>query len=115
MLELGGKSPTEVDKSANLGHAAKRLVWGTFLNGGQTCVRPDYLLVHADVADEFIGLCNATIKDFYTSDPQKTEWFGRCINKQAFTRLQGILDASRDRIVAGGRSDATDKYIEPTI
>ena len=57
VLELGGKSPTIVDKSANLSHAAQRLVWGTFLNGGQTCVRPDFCMVHEDVADKFFALC----------------------------------------------------------
>ena len=63
--QLGGKSPCIVHESANLEHAAKRLVWATFMNGGQTCVRPDFLLVHQAVADRFISLLKATIKDFY--------------------------------------------------
>ena len=62
VLELGGKSPTIVDKSANLEHAVQRLIWGTFLNGGQTCVRPDFVMVHHEVAEEFFKLCKKFIK-----------------------------------------------------
>jgi aldehyde dehydrogenase (NAD+) len=86
VLELGGKSPTIVDKSANLEHAAQRLIWGTFINGGQTCVRPDFVMVHEDVADAFFKLCKRFVKEFYGEDAQQSEWFGRCINTGAFTR-----------------------------
>lgn len=115
LLELGGKSPCIVDKSADLEHAAQRLAWGAFLNGGQTCVRPDFCLVHADVADRFLKILAKTIKQFYSEDAQKTEWFGRCINAAAFKRLQGILQASERRVYCGGKADAADKYIEPTV
>eukprot|EP00604_Paraphysomonas_vestita_P003017 CAMPEP_0174821608 /NCGR_PEP_ID=MMETSP1107-20130205/9112_1 /TAXON_ID=36770 /ORGANISM="Paraphysomonas vestita, Strain GFlagA" /LENGTH=424 /DNA_ID=CAMNT_0016038837 /DNA_START=94 /DNA_END=1369 /DNA_ORIENTATION=+ len=115
ILELGGKSPTIIDKSANLTHAVQRLIWGTFVNGGQTCVRPDFCCVHKDVADEFFDLCRKYIKQFYGENPQQTEWFGRCINDGAYKRLKGLLDQSRDRIVSGGNTDSNDRYIEPTI
>jgi aldehyde dehydrogenase (NAD+) len=115
VLELGGKSPTIIDRSANLVHAAQRLIWGTFVNGGQTCVRPDFCCVHDEVANQFFALCQKYIKEFYGQNPQQTEWFGRCINDGAYKRLKGLLDQSRDRIVCGGRTDPSDRFIEPTI
>jgi acyl-CoA reductase-like NAD-dependent aldehyde dehydrogenase len=117
VLELGGKSPTIVDRSANLEHAVMRLVWGTFVNGGQTCVRPDFCMVHEDVAEEFFRLCKHYVRQFYGEDPQKTEWFGRCINDGAFKRLQGLLQdsTSKAKVVCGGASDAADRFIAPTV
>jgi aldehyde dehydrogenase (NAD+) len=115
VLELGGKSPTIIDRSAHLVHAVQRLVWGTFVNGGQTCVRPDFVMVHEDVADEFFKLCQKYVTQFYSASPQQTEWFGRCINDGAFKRLKGLLDQSRDKIVIGGQSDPSDKFISPTV
>jgi aldehyde dehydrogenase (NAD+) len=115
VLELGGKSPTIVDKSADLEHAAQRVIWGTFLNGGQTCVRPDFVMVHQDVADKFFVLCKKFITQHYGANPQKTEWFGRCINEQAFNRLKSLIEVTKDKIICGGQSDAADKYIAPTL
>mmetsp|Transcript_24018 Transcript_24018/g.29405 ORF Transcript_24018/g.29405 Transcript_24018/m.29405 type:complete len:502 (+) Transcript_24018:158-1663(+) len=114
-LELGGKSPVIVDASADITHAAERIAWGTFLNGGQTCVRPDFLMVHEKVADEFIDKFQATVKKFYGEDPQKTEYFGRCINDAAFNRLSDLVKAHQDKIVFGGKTDASEKYISPTM
>ena len=115
VLELGGKSPCIVDKSASLEMAAERLMWGSFLNSGQTCIRPDHCLVHADVADKFIALCKQKLTQFYSSDPQKTEWFGRVINDNAMDRLAALVDASKAQIVHGGRYDKKDKFLEPTL
>jgi len=115
VLELGGKSPCIVDKSADLDVAASRLVWGAFLNSGQTCIRPDHVLVHADVADAFIAKCKAKIAEFYSADPQKTEFFGRIINAAAVERLAGLVEASKGKIAHGGRVDKADKYVEPTL
>jgi len=116
LLELGGKSPAIVDRSADLGHAARRLVWGTFINGGQTCIRPDFLLVHEAVAEPFLKLLKATIKEFYGADPQKSEWFGRCVNERAFKRLEAIVRGAPPSVVySGGRTDAAERYIEPTV
>ena len=91
VLELGGKSPVIVDKSANLVHAAQRIVWGTFLNCGQTCVRPDFLMMHESIASELLVLLKKYTLEFYGSNPQKTEWFGRCINQKAFERLSKLV------------------------
>ena len=115
VLELGGKSPTIIDRSADLEHAVMRLIWGSFLNGGQTCVRPDFVMVHEDVATEFFRLCKRTIKEFYTDTPKNTEWFGRCINDGAFKRLKGLLEKVSGTIVCGGECDAHERFISPTI
>lgn len=115
VLELGGKSPCVVDKSADLDVASDRLVWGTFLNSGQTCIRPDHCLVHADVADEFIEACKRKVIKFYGAEPQKTEWFGRIINDKAYDRLAQLVVDSKAKIVHGGRCDKSAKFIEPTL
>lgn len=114
-LELGGKSPAIVDKSAHLVHAAQRLVWATFLNSGQTCVRPDFCLVHKDVADEFLRVLKDTVQDFYSKDPKSTEWFGRIINKKAFDHLVELMTKSKDNLAFGGDSDAAQRYIQPSV
>lgn len=115
VLELGGKSPFIVAKCADLDLAATRLVWGSFLNSGQTCIRPDHCLVDEAVADKFLRLCKEKVVEMFTADPQKTENFGRIINDSAWERLNGILDKSRSNVYFGGRSDRADKYIEPTL
>eukprot|EP00747_Dinoflagellata_sp_TGD_P206543 gnl/TRDRNA2_/TRDRNA2_80239_c0_seq1.p1 gnl/TRDRNA2_/TRDRNA2_80239_c0~~gnl/TRDRNA2_/TRDRNA2_80239_c0_seq1.p1 ORF type:complete len:536 (-),score=91.37 gnl/TRDRNA2_/TRDRNA2_80239_c0_seq1:82-1689(-) len=114
VLELGGKSPTIVDRSAHLDHAARRIVWATFLNSGQTCVRPDFCLVHKDVADEFLKVLKATVKEFY-GDAQKTEWYGRLINDKAFERLSDLVSTHKDSIAFGGAVDSKERFIEPTV
>lgn len=114
-LELGGKSPAIVDYTANLEVAAKRIVWGKFVNAGQTCVAPDYLLVHHKVKDKFLSLLKKTIADFYGSDAQTSPDYGRIINDKQFDRLKQILRQENHRIAAGGKVDASDHYIEPTI
>lgn len=115
VLELGGKSPFIIDRSANLVHASERLVWGSFLNGGQTCVRPDFVMVHKDVADAFFKHVQTTLIKFYGENPQHTEWFGRCINDSAFKRLIKLMNDNMDLVVVGGDRDASDKYIQPTV
>mmetsp|Transcript_5264 Transcript_5264/g.8082 ORF Transcript_5264/g.8082 Transcript_5264/m.8082 type:complete len:539 (+) Transcript_5264:130-1746(+) len=115
VLELGGKSPSIIDRSANLQHCVDRLIWGTFLNSGQTCVRPDFVMVHADVADDFFKLVQKTVVKFYGENPQKTEWFGRLINDAAFTRLSKLVNEHADHVVIGGQLDGGDKYISPTV
>lgn len=115
VLELGGKSPCIIDKSANLEHTAKRLCWGTFVNGGQTCVRPDFVMVHADIADDFFTQMQKTVLDFYGAKPEATKWFGRCINEAAFTRLAKLVDENKEKIVVGGATIAEERFIAPTI
>eukprot|EP01084_Bolivina_argentea_P109448 195630_1 len=115
VLELGGKSPVIVDKSANLEHAAARIVWGAFLNCGQTCVRPDFLMMHEQIADKLLQLLKKYIIQFYGNDPQATQWFGRCINDKAFDRLSKLVSDGKKNIVIGGDTDEKDRYVSPTI
>jgi len=117
ILELGGKSPCIVDASANLEHAADRLVWGTFLNGGQSCVRPDFVLVHEQVAERFLAQLGRAIEQFYGVDPSASEWFGRAINDKAYERLATIVKgaAADKKVLIGGKCEKTDRYIAPTV
>ena len=87
-LELGGKSPTIIDKDVNLKIAVNRIVWAKYFNCGQTCTSPDYILVHRDVKDQFITLAIAKIKEFYGDDPQKSEFYPRIINHQRFDKIR---------------------------
>ncbi len=90
-LELGGKSPTIVDHTANLELAAKRIVWGKFNNNGQTCVAPDYILVQQSVYSKFVQLLKKTIKEFFGEDAQKSNDYGRIINRKQLERLVHIV------------------------
>ena len=114
-LELGGKSPTIVDKTAKLDIAAKRIVWGKFSNAGQTCVAPDYLLVHEDIYDKFIKKLQTTITEFYGLKIKESKDFGRIVNDRHMNRLKEILDKDREKIVFGGDIDMNERYISPTI
>lgn len=115
VLELGGKSPTIVDRSAHITHAVERIAWATFLNSGQTCVRPDFCLVHEDVADQFFKQLEATVNEFYTKNAQSTEYYGRVINAKAFERLAGLIEKSKPAIKFGGAVDAKDRFVQPTV
>lgn len=114
-LELGGKSPVIVDQTANLNVAAKRIVWGKFSNNGQTCVAPDYLLVHETVYEQFVQQIKGTIRNFYGDNPQNSEDYGRVINTKHVERLYELLKLEREYITYGGTVDVEDRYIEPTI
>ncbi|MFN3200486.1 MAG: aldehyde dehydrogenase family protein [Bradymonadia bacterium] len=116
-LELGGKSPVYIDKGANLEVAAKRIAWGKFSNSGQTCVAPDYLLVHEAIYDRFIDQLKQTLHDFYGDDPQKSPDYGRVINTRHHARLMGLFDDKAGEIVTGGpdSADAEDRFIAPTV
>ncbi|MFM7617141.1 MAG: aldehyde dehydrogenase family protein [Actinomycetes bacterium] len=114
-LELGGKSPTYVDASANLAVAAKRIAWGKFLNAGQTCIAPDYVLVDRSVADAFVEALGAVVRDFYGDDPQASPDLGRIINGRHFARIAALVDGEGAGTPAfGGRRDEADRYMEPT-
>ena len=114
-LELGGKSPAIIDHTANLEVAAKRIAWGKFVNAGQTCVAPDYLLVHHQVKDQFIEMLKKAIHDFYGKDVQASQDYGRIINSKQFDRLRKLIGQEGPYIVSGGNLDESDLYIEPTI
>jgi aldehyde dehydrogenase (NAD+) len=112
-LELGGKSPTIVDRSANLEVAARRIVWGKFFNAGQTCVAPDYVLAHRDVAARLATLLASTVRDFYGDDPKQSPDYARVINGRHLQRLRKLLDDGET--VCGGEVDEEDRYLAPTI
>lgn len=112
-LELGGKSPAIVDSTANLKVAAKRIVWGKFINAGQTCVAPDYLLVEANIKEEFTGFLIETIKEFYGSDAQQSADYPRMINDKRFDAVAGFL--TDGTILYGGKTDKKTRFIEPTL
>jgi aldehyde dehydrogenase (NAD+) len=114
-LELGGKSPTIVDKTANLDIAAKRIMWGKLINAGQTCIAPDYLLVHKDIKEQLIASLKATIIDFYGSDASKSKDYGRIVNTRQFHRLASIIDRDKSKIAYGGGYNKEDLYIEPIL
>ncbi len=112
-LELGGKSPCIVHEDAPVETSARRVAWGKFYNAGQTCVAPDYLLVHERIADTFVRELQAAIREFYGSNPQSSPDFGRIVNDQHFTRLERLLEEGE--VIAGGQRDRAEKYIAPTI
>lgn len=112
-LELGGKSPCIVDKDADVKLAAKRIAWGKFLNAGQTCVAPDYILVHESVKTELLDEITTYITEFFGEDPANSNDFPRIINERQFNRLVGLL--GEGNIVTGGEYNKTEKYIAPTI
>jgi aldehyde dehydrogenase (NAD+) len=116
LLELGGKSPTFVDRNCNLAVAARRIVWGKFSNCGQTCVAPDYVLVHRDVEAEFHRLIKSTILEFYGEDPSTSEDFSRIINSRHTARVAALIEDARKYVVHGGQKIDTEKrFIEPTV
>ena len=112
-LELGGKSPAIITKEASLKMTAKRLVWGKFLNGGQTCVAPDYLMVDKDIKEKLINEIKKQILEIHGDNPQNSEAFVRIINPRHFKRLSLLLD--KDKIILGGQTDEQDLYIAPTL
>lgn len=112
-LELGGKSPCIVEKSADLETAAKRIVWGKFLNAGQTCVAPDYLLVQELVRAELIDRMRGYIRQFYGEDPLVNDSYPRIINEAHFDRLCEML--GEGTVITGGQSDRERLRIAPTI
>lgn len=113
VLELGGKSPCIVDETANIPLAARRIVFGKFLNCGQTCVAPDYILCHASVKDALIAALKKEITRQFGADPLANPAYGKIINQKHFTRLLGLLDASK--LCFGGSSHAESLRISPTI
>lgn len=112
-LELGGKSPCIVDKDANIDIAAKRIAWGKFMNVGQTCVAPDYILVHRAVKKQLIDKLIEKTKDFYGENPKDSADYGRIINDRQMKRLIDLID--KDKVILGGDFDVEEKYIAPTI
>ena len=113
ILELGGKSPCIINKTADIAVAAKRLAWGKTLNSGQTCIAPDYILIHEDVKEKFVKAFAQEIKALHGEDIAADRHYVRMINDKAFERVTGYFKDGD--IIYGGRSDAQDRFIEPTI
>ena len=113
ILELGGKSPCIIDKDANLAVAAKRIAWGKALNAGQTCIAPDYLMIHEDVKEEFLSLLVKEWENLLGKDPQQTQHFVRIVNDKALDRLIAYLNDGK--VYHGGKYDKAKRYLSPTI
>ncbi|WP_243768701.1 aldehyde dehydrogenase family protein [Leifsonia sp. TF02-11] len=112
-LELGGKSPVYVDESVDLAAAARRIAWGKFMNAGQTCVAPDYVLASRPVADRLADELKTAVKALYGDDPAQSPDYGRIVTDRQFDRLTGLLGAGRTAV--GGGSDAASRYLAPTV
>lgn len=112
-LELGGKSPCIVDADVDLKTTARRITWGKFLNAGQTCIAPDYLLVDRRLKADLLTEIQACIQEFYGDDPAQSPDFARMVSDKHFQRLAGLLD--RGQIVVGGQTNPSDRYIAPTV
>lgn len=113
ILELGGKSPCIIDKTADIALAARRIAWGKTLNSGQTCIAPDYILIHKDVKEAFIKAFTAEVKILHGEDIEADRHYVRMVNDKAFERVTGYFKDGK--IVSGGRSDAATRFIEPTL
>ncbi len=113
VLELGGKSPCIVDASANIKLAAKRIVFGKYLNCGQTCVAPDYVLCERSVKDDFVKAACAEIKKQYGEAPLENEYYGKIVNEKHFARLCGLID--NEKVVVGGSTKPDTCQIAPTV
>ncbi len=113
VLELGGKSPCIIDKDADIEVAAKRVAWGKSLNAGQTCIAPDYLMLHKNIKDKFLSELEKAFRELLGDDPQKSEHFVRIVNDAAFDRLKGYL--ADGEVVFGGKTDKSERYFSPTV
>ena len=113
VLELGGKSPCIIDKTADIKRAAKRIAWGKTLNSGQTCIAPDYILIHKDVKASFVQAFAEEVKNLHGEDVSKDKHYVRMVNDRAFERVTGYFKDGK--IIYGGHTDAATRYIEPTL
>lgn len=113
VLELGGKSPCIIDKEADIKVSAKRIAWGKSLNAGQTCIAPDYLLIHKSRIDEFVTEFAKAIAQLHGNDIKQSRHFVRLVNDRAFERVKAYMNDGK--VVYGGASDATERFIEPTL
>ena len=112
-LELGGKNPCIVDDTGSIELKARRIVWGKFINAGQTCIAPDFILVKSNVKEEFISHLKTEIKKAYTENPQLSPDYCRIVNKKNWERLTGLLE--NQNVIYGGDLNAEEKYLGPTL
>ncbi|MGI9603486.1 MAG: aldehyde dehydrogenase family protein [Acidimicrobiales bacterium] len=114
-LELGGKSPVIVDDSADIEVTGRRLAWGKFLNAGQTCIAPDYILVPAGKRDALVEAIETSVREFYGPDARTSADYARIVNERHLQRLTGLLDGESGTVAFGSETDADDKYLAPTV
>ena len=117
-LELGGKSPTIIDEKVDLKSTAKRIAWAKFINNGQVCIAPDYILINKKLKNEFLKLLIENIKKLYSVNPKKSKNYCRVVNKKHFLRLNDLIDdakKNKGKIHFGGKRDIDQLFIEPTI
>lgn len=112
-LELGGKSPCIVDKDVNLTISVRRILWGKYMNAGQTCVAPDYIYIHKDIKKQFLDVFQNELNAFYGIDILNNQEYGKIINERHFQRLMKLMEGNK--VLLGGKSSATQLKIEPTI
>ncbi|PAA67270.1 hypothetical protein BOX15_Mlig011433g1 [Macrostomum lignano] len=114
-LELGGKSPVYVSEGVDLGQVSKRLAWGKFLNAGQTCIAPDYVMCPPELAQPLADAVAAQIAEFYGQDPKASPDYGRIVSDRMFDRIVGLMQASKADRATGGDTDRDARYIAPTV
>ncbi|GGG34209.1 aldehyde dehydrogenase family protein [Bizionia arctica] len=117
-LELGGKSPSIIDDSAHLEKAVKKIVYGKFTNAGQTCIAPDYVLLHESLKADFITCFKNEVSSFYSENPEESNSYSRIVNNKHFERLKGGLEDAKSKgstVEFGGSFNASDGYIQPTL
>lgn len=117
-LELGGKSPTIVDETANVDTAARRIAWGKFLNNGQVCIAPDYVFVHEKKKQAFLDAVKKYLNKFYSEDVSNEKSYARIVNNRHFERVKSYIDDAMEKgakIEAGGNFDSNQDYISPTV
>lgn len=114
-LELGGKSPVIIEKTANIKEAARRIAWGKLMNAGQTCVAPDYVLVDESRKQQFLTEMKTAFSHLYGKEIKKNPDFGRIVNERHMERLQKILEQDAKYLFCGGEADTLQRYIEPAI
>lgn len=117
-LELGGKSPTIVDESADISTAARRIAWSKFINNGQVCIAPDYVYVHSSKKDAFLKKVKEYTKKFFTEDASKESSYARIVNHKHYGRVKSLIDDAVEhgaKVELGGKTDGEDDYISPTI
>ena len=117
-LELGGKSPTIVDETAIVDAAAFRIAWAKYTNNGQICIAPDYVFVHESKKDEFLAKFAKNIERFYGLDARRSDSYARIVNNRHYHRVSGLIEDAKQKgatVAYGGRTDASEDYIEPTV
>ena len=112
-LELGGKSPCVVDRTADVKIAALRIAWGKFLNAGQTCVAPDYLLVHREIVPELTAEIKLSVSRMFGADPRQSPYYGRLVGNEEVERMRRLMESGE--VVFGGETDAAARYVAPTL